>query len=73
MWHTPLISALGRQKQVDLCEFKASLVYRMSSRTNFKKAREGAGEIAHRLRALPALPKVLSSIPSNDMVAHNHL
>jgi hypothetical protein len=29
----PLISALGRQRQADLCEFKASLVYRVSSRT----------------------------------------
>ncbi|CAO2631559.1 hypothetical protein LEMLEM_LOCUS21356 [Lemmus lemmus] len=29
--------------------------------------------MAQRLRALPALPKVLSSIPSNHMVAHNHL
>ena len=27
-WHTPLISALGRQRQVDLCEFEASLVYK---------------------------------------------
>ena len=33
----------------------------------------GAGEMAQRLRALPVLPKVLSSIPSNHMVAHNHL
>jgi hypothetical protein len=33
----------------------------------------GAGEMAHRLRALTALPEVLSSIPSNHMVAHNHL
>ena len=33
----------------------------------------GAGEMAQWLRALPALPKVLSSIPSNHMVAHNHL
>ncbi|KAM7321375.1 hypothetical protein ACRRTK_019467 [Alexandromys fortis] len=32
-----------------------------------------AGEMAQRLRALPALPKVLSSIPSNHMVAHNHV
>ena len=32
-----------------------------------------AGEMAQRLRALPALPKVLSSITSNHMVAHNHL
>ena len=26
-WCTPLIPALGRQRQVDLCEFEASLVY----------------------------------------------
>ena len=30
--HT-LIPALGRQRQADLCEFEASLVYRVSSRT----------------------------------------
>ena len=29
----PLIPALGRQKQADLCEFEASLMYRASSRT----------------------------------------
>ena len=29
----PLIPALEKQRQVDLCEFKASLVYRMSSQT----------------------------------------
>ena len=29
----PLIPALRRQRQIDLCEFKASLVYRVSSRT----------------------------------------
>jgi hypothetical protein len=32
-----------------------------------------AGEMAQRLQALTALPEVLSSIPSNDMVAHKHL
>jgi hypothetical protein len=32
MEHTPLILALGRQRQADLCEFKDSLVYRLSSR-----------------------------------------
>ena len=31
-WHTPLISALGRQKQADGGEYEASLVYRVSSR-----------------------------------------
>jgi hypothetical protein len=32
-----------------------------------------AGEMAQKLRALTALPEVLSSIPSNHMVAYNHL
>ena len=32
-WHTHLISALRRQKQVGFCEFKASLLYRVSSKT----------------------------------------
>ena len=32
-----------------------------------------AGEMAQREGALTALPKVLSSNPSNHMVAHNHL
>jgi hypothetical protein len=30
------------------------------------------GEMAQRLRTLSALPEVLSSIPSNHMVPHNH-
>ena len=29
----PLILALGRQRQVDLCEFEANLVYKERSRT----------------------------------------
>jgi hypothetical protein len=33
----------------------------------------GAGEMAQGLRAPTALPKVLSSNPSNHMVAHTHL
>ena len=33
----------------------------------------GTGEMAQWLRALTALPEVLSSILSNHMVAHNHL
>jgi hypothetical protein len=33
----------------------------------------GTGEMTQWLRALTALPKVLSSNPSNHMVAHNHL
>ena len=38
-----------------------------------KKSSLGAGEMAQRLRALAALPGVLSSIPSNNMVAQGHL
>jgi hypothetical protein len=33
----------------------------------------GTGEIVQQLRALTALPDILSSSPSNHMVAHNHL
>jgi hypothetical protein len=36
-----------------------------------EKKRKGAGEMAQGVRTLTALPKVLSSNPSN-MVAHNH-
>jgi hypothetical protein len=32
-----------------------------------------AGEMAQRLKAVTALPDILSSIPSNHMVAHKHL
>jgi hypothetical protein len=31
-WHTPVIPAFGRQRQGDLCELEASLVYRVSSK-----------------------------------------
>ena len=43
------------------------------NKTKQQKNRSRAGEMAQRLRALTALPEVLSSIPSNHMVAHNHL
>ncbi|KAL6087513.1 hypothetical protein STEG23_022166, partial [Scotinomys teguina] len=38
--HTPLIPALRRQRQMDLCEFKASLVYRARSRTAYNEGEE---------------------------------
>ena len=37
-WRTPLIPILKRQRQADLCEFTASLVYTVSSRTGSKEA-----------------------------------
>ena len=33
IWHALLTPSLGRQRQADLCEFKANLVYRVSFRT----------------------------------------
>jgi hypothetical protein len=39
----------------------------------FKNIKMWAGEMAQQLRVLTALLEVLSSIPSNHMVAHNHL
>jgi hypothetical protein len=52
-----------------------------SNKTQTKKARyrfslkilSGAGDMAQWLRASTALPKALSSNPSNHMVAHYHL
>jgi hypothetical protein len=32
LWHMPLISLLRQQSQEDLSEFKASLIYAVSSR-----------------------------------------
>ena len=39
----------------------------------YKECRQGPGELSQWLRALTALSEVLSSIPSNHVVAHNHL
>jgi hypothetical protein len=43
------------------------------SRNSHTRETYWAGEMAQWLRALTALPEVLSSIPSNHVVAHNHL
>jgi hypothetical protein len=66
-----------------ISEFQASLVYRVSSRHRprlhletlsvFKKKKKKKGRRGRVAGALTALPKVLSSNPSNHKVAHNHL
>jgi hypothetical protein len=38
-----------------------------------REERREVGEMVQWLRALTAVPEVPSSIPSNHMVAHNHL
>ena len=45
----------------------------MSTISLFQKVSMWAGELAQWLRALIVLPEVLSSIPNNHMLAHNHL
>ena len=40
MVNTPLIPALGRERQVDLCEFKASLVYKSEFQDRLQSHRE---------------------------------
>jgi hypothetical protein len=45
-WHMPLIPSLGRQSHENLYEFKASLVYRVSSRTARATHREKVFETA---------------------------
>jgi hypothetical protein len=56
-------------EQEILLKFISCLLQHFST---YKKNTFGAGEMAQWLRALTALPKILSSIPSNHMVAHNH-
>jgi hypothetical protein len=52
----PLIPALGRQRQADLCEFRTSLVYGMGSRMpephreTLSQKEEGGGEGGGRRR-----------------------
>jgi hypothetical protein len=45
----------------------------LENKGRLKSPKWGAGKMAQQLRALTALPKVLSSNPSNHMVAHNYL
>jgi hypothetical protein len=49
-----------------------SVMYDKENILKKQKQKTGAGKMAQRVRALTALPKVLSSNPSSHMVAHNH-
>jgi hypothetical protein len=74
-------SEAGGQEFKDILlnrELKVRLSYLRLSQKNktkqkkSKKTEVRACEMAQGLGALTALPEVLSSIPSNHMVAHNH-
>jgi hypothetical protein len=62
--------SIQRLRQDNL-EFRTSLHYSKFTASLSSSLR--ARELAQRLRALTALPEVLSSIPSNYMVVDNHL
>ena len=47
-WYTPLIPALWRQRQVDLCEFEANLVYK----SKFQDRLQSYGETLSRKKKL---------------------
>jgi len=64
--HLPIQLSRGIGRRSREAEFEARQALQ-------KKKKLGAGEMAQWLRALSALPEVMSSIPSNHMVAHNHL
>jgi hypothetical protein len=53
---------------------KKKKVYTLALSVKKKKSvHRDAGEMAQQLKALTALPEILSSILSHHMVAHNHL
>jgi hypothetical protein len=56
-------------KEFQKC-FQSTLAKNITS--TYTDVKLGAGEMAQRVRALIALLKVLSSNPSNHMVAQNH-
>ena len=63
-WCMPLIPALRRQRQVGLCEFGASLVYRVSSRTagltSLNSYKHVHGALTHKIIFKALLKKWLS-------------
>ena len=68
----PNLHPLKTQQRFSITELSISQAPDIS----FKKIKikmNGAREMAQRLRALTTLLEVMSSIPSNHMVAHNHL
>jgi hypothetical protein len=63
-WHTPLILALWRQRQrqADLYDFKASLVYKESSRTARATQRNPVS------KQQPTCPHILPAIIKNSCI-----
>jgi hypothetical protein len=71
-WSTEPVSGQFRGHTEKPC-LEKSKIQNLQTKQQKKKKNQWAGEMTQRLRALPALPEVLSSIPSNHMVAQNHM
>jgi hypothetical protein len=69
------LQSFGSEYASNHCTISPALarLFHFSFGSSLKPLCVGAGEMAQQLRALTALAEVLSSIPSNHMVAHNHL
>ena len=67
--HTPTQTHSAKSSDFQVLEFHP---LQNTSDRSLRKSWVRAGEMAQRVRALTALLKVLSSNPSNHMVAHNH-
>ena len=70
----PLIPAIGRQRQMDLCEFNADLVYRASTRTGFKATQRNLvlrrGKRKSHLVLVPTIRQILQ-LGRGLLVAHD--
>jgi hypothetical protein len=67
-----LLTTQVNQTHLNYPKKKKKKKRRRKERKREKERKKRAGDITQWLRALTALPKVLSSYPSNHMVAHNH-
>jgi hypothetical protein len=63
---SPWIQSPALKKHKDKCVYTLSLI------AYVKNVKSWAGEMAQQVKAQTALLKVMSSNPSNHMVAHNH-
>ena len=73
-WHTPLIPGLWRQKQEDLCKFKASLVYTVELQDNqSQRDLVTKNQTVQWLTALADLAEDTGSILSTHMTGYNCL
>jgi hypothetical protein len=61
----PSIPVLGRQKLVDLCEFEASLVYRVSSRTASAVTQRNPASKKQKLKTKRKIKRFVLTMPTS--------